>query len=106
MIVVDWHAVLWGLASGAPVSALFFNGLAWGIRRAMVSARPGVVLALSALARMAVLLLVGYGVMLASGTAWSLAGFMVAFFVVRLVAVQWVRVPRPQAAGGEEDTCN
>lgn len=106
MITVDWHAVLWGLAFGVPASALFFAGLAWGIRRALASARPGVLLSLSALLRMGMLLLVGYGVMLATATAWSLAGFMLAFLVVRLVAVQWVRVTRPRPAGGGEDACN
>ncbi|MDX1802048.1 MAG: ATP synthase subunit I [Marinobacter sp.] len=106
MITVDWGAVLWGLVVGAPVSTLFFVGLAWGIRRAIASAHAGVVLSLSALARIGLLLLVGYAIMRLSGSVWSLAGYMLAFLVIRLIAVGRVRVNPPGTAGDKGDVCN
>lgn len=92
MITVDWYAVLWGFGFGAPAGALFFAGLAWSIRRAMTSAHSGLVLSLSSLCRIGALLTIGYWVMLTGKSAWSLAGFMLAFFLARLLAVLWMRV--------------
>lgn len=96
-MVVDWQAVLLGFSFGAPVSVLFFSGLAWGMQLALRSDRPGVLLLLSSLCRVAVLLAVGFWVTASCDNAWPLAGYALAFFLVRLVAVRWARPTRVTA---------
>jgi F1F0 ATPase subunit 2 len=93
-MAIEWHAVLLGFALGAPVSVMFFAGLAWGIKAAQRSARPGILLLLSSLCRIGVLMAVGFWITAAQDTGWRLAGFALAFFLVRLVAVYWVRADR------------
>lgn len=102
-MVVDWQAVLLGFSFGVPVSVLFFVGLAWGMRLALRSARPGVLLLLSSLCRIAVLLAVGFWVNASADNAWPLAGCALAFFLVRLVAVRWAQpagIPAIPEQGG------
>lgn len=93
-MVIDWWAVLLGFCAGVPVSVLFFAGLAWGVRRALRSARPSGLLLLSAACRIAVLLAVGLWIATAGANHWPLAGYALAFFVVRLAAVLWARANR------------
>ena len=99
MIAVHWDAVLLGLSLGLTVSVLFFVCLAWGMRGALRSTRPGTVLLLSAVCRIAVLLGTGYWVAASTGDAWYLAGYAIAFFLVRLLAVVWARAAG--SSGGE-----
>ena len=101
-MVVDWEAVLLGFSFGVPVSVLFFAGLAWGMRLALRSARPGVLLLLSSLCRIAMLLAVGFWVTASGDNAWPLAGYALAFFLVRLVAVLWAQPARIPAIPEQE----
>lgn len=104
MITVDWHAVLLGLAVGVPASALFFVGLAWGMQRALGSERPGIWLMISAFGRIAALLAVGFSVTAVAGSNWTVAGYALAFFLARLIAVLWARISRPATTAGQEGT--
>lgn len=93
-MAVDWNAMLLGFAVGVPMSALFFAGLAWSVRRALDSARPRALLLLSAAMRIAVLFAGAFWVTAFWQRLWPLAGYALAFFLVRLVAVVWARSPR------------
>lgn len=101
-MAIDWDALLLGFSFGVPVSMLFFAGLAWGMRRALRSARPGVLLLLSSACRIAVLLAVGFRVTAAGDNAWPLVGYALAFLLVRLAVVIWVRAARIPAIPGQE----
>ena len=93
---MDWDALLQGFLWGLPVSVLFFAGLAWGMRLALRSTQPASLLLLSAACRIAALLGVGYWVSAAANNAWPLAGYALAFFVVRVLAIARARmVPTP-----------
>ena len=87
VVQMDWNAMLLGLAVGVPVSVLFFVGLAWGMRLALRSHRPGSLLLLSAVCRIAMLLAIGFWITTSSPNAWPLAGYALAFFLVRMVAI-------------------
>ena len=91
MMSVDWTAVTLGLAVGVFASAVFFAGLAVGIRRALRGANPVTVLALSATLRIAALLGVGW-VVVERGGPWAGLGFAFAFLVARLIATAFARV--------------
>lgn len=89
-MVVDWKALLFGFSLGVPVGLLFFAGLAWGMRLALRSTRPGALLLLSSVCRIAVLL-AGAFWMTFGDTLWPLAGYVLAFFLARVIAVAWAR---------------
>lgn len=93
MIDVDWIALLLGLATGTVVSALFFAGLAFGMRIALDTGRPVTTLILSAGLRIAMLLAAGWFV--AQSGAWALGGFAVSFLLVRFIAITYAR-PKPK----------
>ena len=82
-MAIDWDALLLGFSFGVPVSMLFFTGLAWGMRRA-------------------VLLAVGFRVTAAGDNAWPLVGYALAFLLVRLAVVIWVRAAPIPAIPGQE----
>ncbi|PFG10328.1 ATP synthase subunit I [Marinobacter sp. LV10MA510-1] len=90
-MTVDWSAVLLGLTVGVAVSSVFFVGLAWGMKRALRSRQPEALLLLSATVRIIMLLGVGFWLATSSATAWPMAGFALAFLLVRMVVVLWVR---------------
>ncbi|WP_252737759.1 MULTISPECIES: ATP synthase subunit I [Marinobacter] len=102
MIIVDWPAVLLGFSFGLPFSALFFIGLAWGMRRALSSDQPGLWLMASSFCRIAVLLSVGFLVTAYAGSNWAIAGYGLAFFLTRLVAVLWARINKAPATATQE----
>lgn len=102
MMVIHWGAVLLGLAFGVPASGLFFGGLAWGMHVALRSTRPGIVLLLSAVCRIAMLLAIGFWVVAFTDNAWSMAGYAAAFFLVRLIAIVWARPARLPIAPGQK----
>ena len=93
-MVIDWGAVLLGFSIGVPVSLVFFAGLAWGTRRTLRSTRPGVLLIFSSACRIAMLLAVSFWVTTSGANAWPLAGYALAFFLVRLAAVLWANASR------------
>jgi len=90
MIDTDGYALLLGLIVGASASALFFAGLAYGMRIALGTDRPAAVLLLSAGLRIALLLAAGWFV--AKTGAWALGGFAVSFLLVRFIAILFARI--------------
>src|SRR5690606_35227233 len=90
MIMPDLDYMLFGfgLLSGAVAAALFFAGLAWGMRLALRSARPVAVLLPSSALRIALLL--GAGWWVAAQGVLALVGFALAFLTVRLVVTRAV----------------
>lgn len=92
MIEININALLLGLAIGLPMSVLFFWGLNWGMRLALASSQPGGLLMLSFFVRLVVLLGVGFTLTKLTNTLWSLAGYMLAFLLVRVVAVVRARI--------------
>ncbi len=100
---MDWDALLRGFVWGLPVSVLFFAGLAWGMRLALRSRQPTMLLLLSAALRITALLGVGYWVSAAASKGWPLAGYALAFFLVRVLAVARARrVPNPGPSAAPE----
>ncbi len=89
MISIDWPLFALGLIGGALAGALFFGGLAWGMRLALRTERPMAVLLPSAAIRIALLLAAGMWV--AGQGAVALAGFAIAFLVLRLVMLTVLR---------------
>ncbi len=85
---LDYGLFGFGLVTGAAATALFFAGLAWGMRLALRSARPVTVLLPSAALRIALLIGAGWGV--ATQGLWAAAGFALAFLAVRLVVTSAV----------------
>lgn len=86
---VDITSLLLGFAIGALLSVLFFGGLAYGVQLALRSSRPAIVLLAGALCRISLLLAAGYALVVVRGNGWPLIGFVIAFFLVRLVATFW-----------------
>ena len=94
MIAFDWtHSVI-GLAVGTGIATLYFAGLAYGMRLALRTGAPLRVLSISAAARMAILLGMGWVVTLQYGP-WAFVGYGAAFFVVRFIATTVARVGAP-----------
>lgn len=102
MIDINTSAILLGFAVGLPLSVLFFWGLNWGMRLALNSSSPGGILMLSFFVRLVVLLTVGFALTRLTDTLWTLAGYMLAFLLVRIVAVVRARIsPAPELAKQE-----
>lgn len=85
MIPIEWSAVGLGALTGAVAGTLFFAGLAFGLRQALRSARPGAVLLASGVLRITAM--AGLGWLVARSGAIALAAFALAFMGTRLVAV-------------------
>ncbi len=94
MSAVDWPSVVFGGAVGAVMGALFFVGLAVGMRWALRSETPVKLLSLSAALRIAALLGIGW-LVVGQGGPWAAIGYALAFFVVRLIATTFARVGVP-----------
>lgn len=103
-MAVDSSALLLGLVTGALASAVFFAGLAYGMRLALTSDRPTAVLMLSAVLRFALLLGVGWLVTSFGQDAWAFVGYGLAFFVSRFVATTIARRFRTERT--ERVACN
>lgn len=101
MIDVDGHALLAGLVGGLPASGLYFWGLAWGVRRALRAQRPAAVLLASFVLRAVLLLGLGVWLVRAVDPLWSLAGYILAFIIVRTVVVRGVRGGRRRDTVGQ-----
>ncbi len=82
----NWGEFVLGLGIGAVVSAVFFAGLAIGMRVALRATATTAILLLSAGLRIALLLAVGWFVAQSVG-GWGVFGYAVSFLVVRYVAI-------------------
>lgn len=102
MIEINTSAVVLGAAVGLPMAVLFFWGLNWGMRQALASTNPGSILMLSFMLRMLALLGVGLALTRLSGTLWALAGYMLAFLGVRIVAVVRAKISPEPHLGKQE----
>lgn len=89
----DWSGFLLGALAGSVLSALFFAGLAWGMKRALQRPNPAVILLPSAALRIALLLGGGWAVATLLGVAGAV-GFGLAFFVLRTIIVARLRPTR------------
>lgn len=87
MLEINTSAILLGFAVGLPMAVLFFWGLNWGMRLALASDNSGPLLMLSFFIRLVVLLAVGFALVNLTDSLWSLGGYMMAFLLVRIVAV-------------------
>lgn len=85
------QAGLAGFALGLPASALYFGGLALGMRGALRAKHPALVLLASFALRVALLL--GLGAWLGANThpLGALVGFLAAFLLARTLAVRLMR---------------
>ena len=100
MIVVDWPMLGLGALAGAIAAALFFAGLAWGMRLALrQTTRPTPVLLLSGAIRIATLL--GIGWLVAEQGPAALAGFVVAFLIVRFAILALARPTKSQDSASQ-----
>lgn len=95
MVNLDTGTFVFGLLAGLPAAALFFAGLAWGMRLALGRARPVEMLLASAALRIA--LLIGAGWVVAGQGVAAALGFALAFLVVRFLATRLV-VPKAEPA--------
>ncbi len=102
MIDINTSAILLGLAVGLPMGVLFFWGLNWGMRKALASNNPGSLLMLSFFVRLVILLSVGLALTRFTESLWALAGYMLAFLLVRIVAVVRARITPATAAAKQE----
>ncbi len=102
MIDINFSAIVIGVAAGLPMAVLFFWGLNWGMRQALASNNPAGVLMLSFMLRMLALLGVGLALTRLSGTLWALAGYMLAFLGVRIVAVVRAKISPEPHLGKQE----
>lgn len=80
-----------GFGVGLIASALFFAGLAWGVRHAVASSRPGTVLLLSFALRCAILMGLGAWLIRATDPLWTLAGYLLSFLLARMLVVRLAR---------------
>jgi hypothetical protein len=94
MIAVDWHMALLGGVVGIVISAVFFIGLAAGMRYALGRENPVAVLSMSAVVRIFILLGVVW-LLVQHGGPWAGCGFAVAFFVTRFIATTFARMGIP-----------
>ncbi len=97
---IDWTAFSLGLLAGTGAGALYFAGLAWGIRLAMRRGRTMSVLLPSAAIRIALLLAAGWAT--AQLGLAALVGFGAAFLLLRFFLVAALR---PENTNGEPG-CN
>ncbi len=97
---VDWTSFALGLLAGTAAGALYFAGLAWGVRLALRRARGASILLLSAAVRIALLLAAGWGI--AQLGVAALVGFAAAFLILRFFLVAAMR-PNDVEGGPE---CN
>jgi len=94
MIALDWATLGLGAILGLISGAAFFAGLSWGMQIALRQTHPVPVLLVSAAVRIPALLLVGWWV--AGQGAVALAGFALAFLVVRIGILAFVRTAAPK----------
>lgn len=89
MIAIDWSLFALGGLAGLAMGALYFAGLAWGIRIALGAGRAVPVLLAGATLRIAALLAGGWWI--AGLGAEALAGYALAFVALRTILVALAR---------------
>lgn len=94
-MTIDWLALVAGMGAGLIVSGLFFIGLAWSVKQVVTATRPGRILLLSFISRMTLLLGAGSLIAANSTSLWPLIGYVLAFFMVRLLALRRARNTHP-----------
>ena len=92
MIQIEWLMLGFGALAGAVSGAVFFAGLAWGMRLALRAGRPTTVLLLSGVLRIGALLGVGWLVASVLGAS-GFIGFALAFLLVRTGILAIARRP-------------
>ena len=102
MIDINISAIVTGVAVGLPMAVLFFWGLNWGMGKALASSSPGSLLMLSFFVRMALLLGVGLVLTRLTESLWALAGYMLAFLLVRVVTVARAKITSVTDAAKQE----
>ena len=88
----NWAGLLIGMLAGGVFAALFFAGLAWGMKLALRRTNPIAILLPSAVLRIAVVIAGGWAVAVWVGTVAAVS-FAVAFIVFRTVLLAWMQVP-------------
>ncbi|QYX55968.1 ATP synthase subunit I [Roseovarius sp. SCSIO 43702] len=94
---MNWTLLAIGALAGSASGALYFAGLAWGMRLALRRARPAAVLMTSAAIRIALLLAAGWAI--AQLGAAAIVGFALAFVVLRFLLVSAVRTAPAERIG-------
>ncbi len=92
MMSIELFSFGTGFAVGLVVSILFFVGLALGMRKALNSNTPAIWLLLSFLIRSALLLAVAMYLINIGEPLITITGFVLAFFIVRLIAVRFAKI--------------
>lgn len=90
MINIDWSGFLLGAFIGCAFSALFFWGLAVGMKLALGRPMSVIILLTSAALRIAILLTGGWWVAIWLGVAGAV-GFAGAFIVLRTILLSQLR---------------
>lgn len=86
----DWTGFLIGVLAGGALGALFFAGLAWGVKIALRRPHPTAILLPSAALRIAGLLAGGWAVAVWLGVEGAL-GFALAFIGLRTILLARIR---------------
>jgi hypothetical protein len=97
MSVIDWTWLGLGGAAGLGMGAVFFVGLAVGMRLALRRANAVALLSLSAALRIALFLGAGWLVVVQAGP-WAFVGYGIGFVLARILATTLARAGLP--AGG------
>ncbi|MCC7326833.1 MAG: hypothetical protein IT521_08535 [Burkholderiales bacterium] len=98
MIGFDWSGLMIGTLAGGALGALFFAGLAWGMKVALRRPNPVAILLPSAAVRIAALLAGGWVIAAWLGVAGAL-GFALAFLGLRFILVARIRARMANEAG-------
>lgn len=94
MSFVDWQAVILGGGVGSVMGALYFVGLAVGMRWALRSEVPVKLLSLSAALRISALLGIGW-LVVGQGGPWAGLGYGLTFLAVRFISTAIARLGTP-----------
>ncbi len=92
MIDFNWAELVIGLLAGGVFAALFFAGLAWGMKLALQRTNPIAILLPSAVLRIALVIAGGWAVAVWVSTVAAVS-YAVAFIVFRTILLAWVQVP-------------
>lgn len=89
--MIDLTALMLAALVGLPVSLVFFWGLAVGMRKALGSSKPALWLFISFMLRASWLVVFALLLIRWLEPLSALLGLLLAFVVVRMASVRWVR---------------